>query len=103
MAAILNFLGALLGVGVANTIAEMLKFPAHLDASHALTIVASALVGAIVWNLITWYFGIPSSSSHALIDRKSTRLNSSHVSISYAVFCLKKKKPHANPTYTDRR
>src|SRR5699024_345607 len=67
MAAILNFLGALLGVGVANTIAEMLKFPAHLDASHALTIVASALVGAIVWNLITWYFGIPSSSSHALI------------------------------------
>lgn len=67
MAAILNFLGALLGVGVANTIAEMLQFPAHLNASHALTIVASALVGAIVWNLITWYFGIPSSSSHALI------------------------------------
>lgn len=67
MAAVLNFVGALLGVGVANTIAEMLNFRGELNATHALTIVASALVGAIVWNLITWYFGIPSSSSHALI------------------------------------
>lgn len=67
MAAVLNFVGALLGVGVANTIAEMLNFPGEMNASHALTIVASALIGAIVWNLITWYFGIPSSSSHALI------------------------------------
>src|SRR3712207_7075950 len=34
------------------------------------------------------------------LDRKSTRLNSSHANISYAVFCLKKKKNHTNPTYT---
>src|SRR2546430_4210101 len=63
-------------------------------------VIMAGLVGAIVWDLITWYFGLPSSSSHALmggysgaaIDRKSTRLNSSHSQISYAVFCLKKKK-----------
>src|SRR3712207_899833 len=36
-------------------------------------------------------------------DRKSTRLNSSHANISYAVFCLKKKKPHANSSYLDAR
>lgn len=74
MAAILNFVGALLGVGVAKTIQGIIDIesaaPAGADTDtqmHALTIVAAALVGAIVWNLITWYFGIPSSSSHALI------------------------------------
>lgn len=68
MAAVLNFVGALLGVGVAKTIKDILDWkPDTLGASHSLTIVMSALVGAIVWNLITWYFGIPSSSSHALI------------------------------------
>src|SRR5690606_40009069 len=83
-------------------------------------VILCALLGGIVWNLITWWFGLPSSSSHALIgglcgaalaaasndwgaliwsetvgdwtknkgDRKSTRLNSSHVKRSYAVFCL---------------
>ena len=69
MAGILNFVGALLGIGVAKTIKDILVGfdPDSLGAAHALTIVLSALVGAIVWNLITWYFGIPSSSSHALI------------------------------------
>ena len=67
MAAILNFVGALLGVGVAKTIKDILTGFDGLTANHALTVVLSALVGAIVWNLITWYFGIPSSSSHALI------------------------------------
>jgi PiT family inorganic phosphate transporter len=67
MAAVLNFLGALLGVGVAKTIKDILTGFDGLTANHALTVVLSALVGAIVWNLITWYFGIPSSSSHALI------------------------------------
>lgn len=69
MAGVLNFVGALLGVGVAKTIKDILVGfdPDSLGASHALTIVLSALIGAIVWNLITWYFGIPSSSSHALI------------------------------------
>jgi PiT family inorganic phosphate transporter len=74
MAAILNFLGALLGVGVAQTIQGIIDIdsaPTGSDAEAttaiALTIVVAALVGAITWNLITWYFGLPSSSSHALI------------------------------------
>jgi len=67
MAAILNFVGALLGVGVAKTIKDILTGFDKMSSNHALTVVLSALVGAIVWNLVTWYFGIPSSSSHALI------------------------------------
>lgn len=71
MAAILNFVGAWLGVGVAQTIQELIQIdtaPGQGEGSaHALTIVLAALIGAITWNLITWYFGIPSSSSHALI------------------------------------
>jgi PiT family inorganic phosphate transporter len=68
MAAVLNFVGALLGVEVAKTIKDILTgFDGIATPSHALTVVMSALVGAITWNLITWYFGIPSSSSHALI------------------------------------
>ena len=67
MAAILNFVGAYLGVEVAKTIADILTGFEEFSPSHALTVVMSALVGAIAWNLITWYFGIPSSSSHALI------------------------------------
>ncbi len=69
MAAILNFVGALLGVGVAKTIQGIIDLDTApgVGSAHALTIVLAALVGAITWNLITWYFGIPSSSSHALI------------------------------------
>ncbi|WP_313404365.1 inorganic phosphate transporter [Aeromicrobium sp.] len=73
MAAILNFVGAWLGVGVAKTIQGIIDIDGGVssvtdaDRAHALTIVLAALVGAITWNLITWYFGIPSSSSHALI------------------------------------
>lgn len=72
MAAILNFVGALLGVGVAQTIQGLIDIDGvasdvAVDQAHALTIVLAALIGAITWNLITWYFGIPSSSSHALI------------------------------------
>ncbi|MFT4187077.1 MAG: inorganic phosphate transporter [Aeromicrobium sp.] len=71
MAAVLNFVGALLGVGVAKTIQDIIdieeRAASPADAPHALTIVLAALIGAITWNLITWYFGIPSSSSHALI------------------------------------
>src|SRR5690348_7315601 len=67
MAAILNFVGAYLGVKVAKTIADILTGFEGFTEVHALTVIISALVGAITWNLITWYFGIPSSSSHALI------------------------------------
>ena len=64
IAAIAEFLGPFLfGVVVAKTIGD------EIVQSDVLTleVIAAALVGAIVWNLITWYFGIPGSSSHALI------------------------------------
>ena len=65
MASSLNFLGAMTGVAVAKTIASGLV-PAQVIAQHEPVIVA-ALMAAITWNLITWYYGIPSSSSHAII------------------------------------
>jgi PiT family inorganic phosphate transporter len=61
MAAGLNFLGALCFTNVAQTIAKGLVS----DATQPM--ILAAIIGAIAWNLITWYFGIPSSSSHALI------------------------------------
>nr|WP_305883917.1 inorganic phosphate transporter [Crossiella sp. SN42] len=65
MAAVMNLIGALLGTAVAVTVASgVIDTP---DGDHGLHVVLAALVGAIVWNLITWYFGLPSSSSHALI------------------------------------
>lgn len=65
MSASLNFVGAMTGTAVAKTIASGLV-PPDVAALHPYTIVA-ALLSAITWNLITWYYGIPSSSSHALI------------------------------------
>ncbi|GAA0966978.1 inorganic phosphate transporter [Actinocorallia libanotica] len=64
MAAIMNLLGAFVGVGVAKTIADILP---DLTGLSGLAVVFAALAGAIIWNLITWWFGLPSSSSHALI------------------------------------
>jgi PiT family inorganic phosphate transporter len=64
MAAIMNFLGAFLGQEVAHTVSGVITIP---EDSHGLVIVMGGLLGAIAWNLITWYFGLPSSSSHALI------------------------------------
>jgi PiT family inorganic phosphate transporter len=65
MAAIGNFVGAHFGAGVAKTVGSgLVKLPTGID---SLGIVFAAVVGAITWNLITWYFGLPSSSSHALI------------------------------------
>jgi PiT family inorganic phosphate transporter len=62
-AALLNVLGALGGTAVASTIGKGLVQPEYVSQ----VVVLSALLGAIVWNLFTWYFGIPSSSSHALV------------------------------------
>jgi inorganic phosphate transporter, PiT family len=64
LAAIMNFVGALLGQEVAHTVSDTIEVP---TGNHGLIIVLAALLGAITWNLITWYFGLPSSSSHALI------------------------------------
>lgn len=65
MAALMNFLGAITFTGVAKTIGSGVANPAELE--HGVIIVIAALISAIAWNLITWWFGIPSSSSHALI------------------------------------
>jgi PiT family inorganic phosphate transporter len=64
MAAVLNFVGAFLGQEVAKTIQSVVDPGTGPD---AFALVGAALIGAIVWNLITWRFGMPSSSSHALI------------------------------------
>jgi PiT family inorganic phosphate transporter len=63
LAAILNFVGAFLSLSVAATIATGIVNPADVTTP----IVFAGLIGAIVWNLTTWFFGLPSSSSHALI------------------------------------
>jgi PiT family inorganic phosphate transporter len=63
MAAVLNFVGAFASFAVAATIAKGIV---DQDAI-TLSVVLAGLVGAIAWNLVTWFFGLPSSSSHALI------------------------------------
>ena len=63
MAAVLNFAGAMISTKVATTIGKEI-----VDASNITQMVVLAgIVGAIIWNLITWYYGLPSSSSHAII------------------------------------
>ncbi len=63
-AAFFNFIAFLFfGVHVANTIGKGIVNPQIVDA----TVIGAGLVGAIFWDLLTWYYGIPSSSSHALI------------------------------------
>src|SRR6195256_1792302 len=65
MSAVLNLVGALVtviffGSAVSNTIAKLLPHP-------TVVVIIAALVGAIAWNLITWYAGLPSSSTHAFV------------------------------------
>jgi PiT family inorganic phosphate transporter len=62
MAAVMNFFGAFMGLKVADTIAKMVD-----GSAVSQVMVAAGLIGAIAWNLFTWWFGIPSSSSHALL------------------------------------
>jgi PiT family inorganic phosphate transporter len=64
VAAFGNLVGAYFGAGVAKTVGEgLVSLP---QGTASLGVLFAGLVGAIVWNLITWYFGLPSSSSHAL-------------------------------------
>ena len=63
MAAVLNFAGAFISIQVAATVAQDVVQATAITT----TVIFAGLVGAISWNLITWYFGLPSSSSHALI------------------------------------
>src|SRR5690349_15653220 len=62
-ASLLNFIGAFISISVAATVANDVVEAAAITP----TIVFAGLIGAIAWNLTTWYFGLPSSSSHALI------------------------------------
>jgi PiT family inorganic phosphate transporter len=62
-AAVLNFAGAFISLKVASTIGKGIIHPDAIT----LKVVLAGLVGAIAWNLVTWYLGLPSSSSHALI------------------------------------
>lgn len=65
LAATMNFAGALTFTGVAKTISKDIVDPFTLE--NGSLVILAALLSAIIWNLLTWYFGIPSSSSHALI------------------------------------
>src|SRR5918912_2480139 len=65
LAAVMNLIGAVIATGVAATVGSGIIDPP--SGSGGLQVVFAALIGAIAWNLITWYFGLPSSSSHALI------------------------------------
>ena len=71
MAAFMNFVGALTFVGVAKAIASNIVDPMSLNAFEGdmtgSLVILGALCSAITWNLLTWYYGIPSSSSHTLI------------------------------------
>jgi PiT family inorganic phosphate transporter len=65
LGACMNMIGALLGTGVAVTVATgVIDVP---TGPRALVVVFAALLGAVAWNVITWYYGLPSSSSHALV------------------------------------
>ncbi|SFC16395.1 inorganic phosphate transporter [Clostridium uliginosum] len=61
--AVFNFMGAFTGTAVAKTVGENIVSNASIEQ----WVILGVLISAIIWNLITWYFGIPSSSSHALI------------------------------------
>ena len=65
MAAVMNFIGAMTFTGVAKTITKDIVDPFTLE--NGSVVILAALISAIAWNLITWYYGIPSSSSHAII------------------------------------
>ena len=67
LSAVLNFAGAFISITVAATIAKGIVNPTVLAGGDGLELVLAALIGAMTWNLITWYLTIPSSSSHALI------------------------------------
>jgi inorganic phosphate transporter, PiT family len=67
LSACLNFAGAFISISVAATIAKGIVNAKVLGGGDGLELVLAALIGAMTWNLITWYLTIPSSSSHALI------------------------------------
>lgn len=79
MAAGLNFLGALVGTHVATTIGKGIVDPSEVTA----LVVLAALIGAVVWNTVTWYWGLPSSSSHALIGGVVGAVSAAETSVGF--------------------
>ncbi|WP_419392630.1 anion permease [Cytobacillus praedii] len=65
LAAVMNFVGAMTFTGVAKTITKDIVDPFTLE--NGSLVILAALIAAVFWNLLTWYYGIPSSSSHAII------------------------------------
>lgn len=63
MAAVLNFAGAMVSTKVATTIGKGIVDPGEITQM----VILAGVIGAIIWDLITWYYGLPSSSSHAII------------------------------------
>ncbi len=80
MASGLNFLGALVGTHVATTIGKGIVDPRQVTA----LIVLSALLAAVLWNLLTWYWGLPSSSSHALIGGVVGAVSAAETSVGFS-------------------
>jgi inorganic phosphate transporter, PiT family len=72
LAALMNFIGAFLGQKVAGTVSSLIGHAPSagpLEIRHEfLAVILAGLIGAIGWNMITWFFGLPSSSTHALIS-----------------------------------
>jgi PiT family inorganic phosphate transporter len=64
LAAVMNFVGAFLGQKVAQTVSEVIVPP---SGTEGIIVIFAGLLGAIIWNLVTWYLGLPSSSTQALI------------------------------------
>ena len=89
MAAGFNLVGAMLGEGVARTIGNGIIDVSGEEARHGLVIVLSGLIGAIACNLITWWRGLPSSSSHALIGGLTGAGVASAVTVQWSVITVK--------------
>ncbi|MCC6954617.1 MAG: inorganic phosphate transporter [Deltaproteobacteria bacterium] len=90
LAATANLIGAFWGTAVAKTIASGLVDAQYVTAG----VLVCALTGAIIWNLITWHFGMPSSSSHALIGGLcGAVLAASHNSLSSIIWSVPSAKP----------
>ena len=83
LAAVFNLIGSLVSTKVAATVGKGIIDTSKITSHEGLVLVFAAVVGAISWNLITWYFGLPSSSSHALIGGLIGAALASHGSVQW--------------------
>jgi PiT family inorganic phosphate transporter len=83
LAATFNLVGSLVSTKIASTVGKGIIDVSKVTSQEGLVLVFAAVVGAITWNLITWYFGLPSSSSHALIGGLVGAALASHGSVQW--------------------